>query len=91
MGSILVRYEKSKKFRMWNTVVDMWVSEKMNRIEAIKYCTENEDMTEKEAVERVDRVKYKKDHLKWLKKYFDSQVAQLQKMHRERKQSWRRL
>ena len=82
MPNILVRYEKSKKFRMWYTVVDMWVSEKMNREEAIKYCIENEEMTKKEAVERVDRVKYKKDHLAWLKKFFDSQTAQLQKSHR---------
>lgn len=82
MANILVR--KNKKFRMWNTTVDAWVSPLMDAPTTMEYLLENRDAdTVSEAYKRVHRIGYTKQNLQWLKKYFDSQYDRLSRMHRK--------
>jgi hypothetical protein len=86
MADILVRY-KNNRYRMWNTVVDQWITKIMNYDQTIKYLMFNEH-TKNEAIVRVNRKNYKKDHLHWLNKFFDSRtslLSRLDRTHRNKK------
>lgn len=89
MGMILVQYKTEKlqikRWRMWYTVVDKWVSKPMNREEAIDWLINDwsEPHSRKKAIERVDRIGYPKRDLDWLNEHFDSCVKQLSRIHRE--------
>ena len=83
MADILVQYKTKKfgikKYRLWNTVVDQWVSKPMHRDQMIGFLENYQyaKHSKKEAIERVDRIGYSKDHLAWLNEYFDTKVDEL--------------
>lgn len=82
MATILVRYKKTNRFRFWNTVVDCWETPILTRDAAIEIAIKEHGCTERRATEWVDRKGYHRAHLKWLDKYFDSAIAQLNRSNR---------
>ena len=83
MATILVRYKKSGRFRFWNTVVDAWETPILTRDEAIETAIAEHNCSKRLAIEWVDRKKHTKEHLQWLDKFFDSQIAQLNRSNRK--------
>ena len=89
MATILVQNKKGK-FRLWNNTVDAFVSPLVKREEMISWLNVAEDHTIQDAITRVDRIDYDKDHLEWLDVHFDSKYDSLIRRHRSLHGSLRR-
>lgn len=87
MAHILVRTPDSK-FRMWDTVVDMWISDKLGEADMRTWLVENDGHTKAEATMRIHRKGYKKDHVAWLVEFFDSRYRTLCRSHNTHKKEW---
>ena len=85
MARILVQTPlKRKKFRMWCTTIDQWVTPSMNEGEMLHHLQTcpYEKHTKKQAFRRCFRIDYAADHKVWLKENYDDCYQQLCRIDR---------
>lgn len=85
MARILVRIPKNKirKYRLWCTTVDSWVSAAMDKDTMTVELMDNWEHSFAEASDRIDRKDYEKDHCKNLEEWYDNNQGSLNYMHRK--------